>query len=978
MMVPVLIVDDSLTVRADLEEAFAVRRIATIGCATLAEARAVMARQSVGLMILDVMLPDGDGVDLLRSVRATPAGAKLPVLMLSSEAQISDRIRGMLTGSNDYVGKPYDRDRVVARAVHLLEAAGMARDAAPWVLVIDDSLTYREQLAALLRERGYQVATAPSGEEGLRAMALHRPAALVVDGVLPGIDGAGVVRQVRLDPALRTVPCILLTGADDDGAELRALDSGADAFVRKDGDSGVLLARLAAVLRNVDGAVQAATMLPAGRRILAVDDSRTYLHQLAEVLGEEGYDVILAESGEQALALTAVQQVDCVLLDRLMPGLSGTDTCRRLKSDAATRDIPLIMLTAMEDREAMIEGLSTGADDYVLKSSEFDVLKARLRAQLRRKQFEDESRRIRAELMSKELEAAEMRAARALVESRAELLTELEQKNRDLEQAVQALQERQREVADKNQQLEKASRLKSEFLSNMSHELRTPLNAIIGFSDLLARGIAGELSAKQHTCVGHVLTSGRHLLGLINDILDLSKVEAGKMELRREAIDVNMVLRACLSIVQDGAARRQIGLEFLPCAQLERAQVDLRKFRQMVYNLLSNAVKFSRGGGQVSLSLHRVRRAGVRHAEQDGWAGRILPLPLPQPEQPGEHFMEVRVRDSGEGIAARDLPALFETFSQLDGSSSREHEGSGLGLALVSRMAELHGGTVGVSSAPGLGAQFSIWLPVEPADGDDDASAAAPAARRVLVIEDDEHAAELLQVHLESIGFTVRSARDATTALALARQEVPDLITLDLLLPDASGWAVLDEIKSNPLLEGVPVVIVSIVAEEMKACVLGAAQLLQKPVSHQRLRDAVYALGLGSDRALAPTVMIVDDAATGARLSADLAALNYKVHCHADGASALAALRGARVDLLIVGLVLADISGLELIESLRAGDAGADLPILVLSDRSVSAEDKLRLSGRVLRIMEKGSFNRRQFLFEVGRALQLRAGVQPQ
>jgi DNA-binding response OmpR family regulator len=372
--------------------------------------------------------------------------------------------------------------------------------------------------------------------------------------------------------------------------------------------------------------------------------------------------------------------------------------------------------------------------------------------------------------------------------------------------------------------------------------------------------------------------------------------------------------------------------------------------------------------------LHRVRRAGVRHADQDGWVSRILPLPLPQPEQPGEHFMEVRVRDSGEGIAARDLPALFETFSQLDGSSSREHEGSGLGLALVSRMAELHGGTVGVTSAPGQGAQFSIWLPVEPADMADDASAAA--ARRVLVIEDDEHAAELLQVHLESIGFTVRSARDAASALALARQEVPDLITLDLLLPDASGWAVLDEIKSNPMLEGVPVVIVSIVAEEMKACVLGAAQLLQKPVSHQRLRDAVYALGLGSERALAPSVMIIDDAATGARLSADLAALNYKVHCHSDGASALAALRGAHADLLIVGLVLSDISGLELIESLRASGTGADVPILVLSDRNVSVEDKLRLSGQVLRIMEKGSFNRRQFLFEVGRALQLRVGVQ--
>jgi DNA-binding response OmpR family regulator len=971
MTAPVLIVDDSLTVRADLEEAFAAREIATIGCATMAEARAVMARQQVGLMVLDVVLPDGDGIELLRAVRATAAGASLPVLVLSNEAQVNDRIRGMLTGSNDYVGKPYDRDRLVARAVQLLRATGAPVDDLPQVLVIDDSLTYREQLAELLRGEGYQVALAHSGEEGLRALALRRPAAVVVDGVLPGMDGAAVVRKLRLDPALRTVPCILLTGADEDGAELHALDSGADAFVRKGGDAGVLLARLAAVLRNVDAASHAVASMQGGQRILAVDDSRTYLHQLAEVLGDEGYDVILAESGEQALALTAVQQVDCVLLDRLMPGLSGTETCRRLKGNAATRDVPLIMLTAMEDREAMIEGLSTGADDYVLKSSEFDVLKARVRAQLRRKQFEDESRRIRAELMNKELEAAEMRATRALVESRAELLTMLEHKNRDLEHAVHALEERQAEVDEKNRQLEEASRLKSEFLSNMSHELRTPLNAIIGFSDVLAGGITGALSPKQQTCIGHVLASGRHLLGLINDILDLSKVEAGQMHLGLENIDANAVLRTCLSIVQDGAARRGIGLEFIPCPELERAQVDLRKFRQMVYNLLSNAVKFSQEGGCVSLSLHRARRAAVADVAEPGWAGRMLPLP----DSPCDDFLEVRVRDCGEGIAANDMPLLFQTFRQLDASSSREHEGSGLGLALVSRLAQLHGGTVGLRSAPGLGSQFSIWLPVR-----DDAAALAlapaGAARRVLVIEDDVHAAQLLQVHLESIGFVVSSAHDATSALALARQEAPDLITLDLLLPDASGWAVLDEIKSNPRLESVPVVIVSIVADEMKACVLGAAQLLQKPVSHQSLRDAVYALGLGNDRELAPTVVIIDDAATTARLSADLAALNYKVRCYTDGAAALAAMRGMTADLLIIGLMLSDISGFEVIEAMRADGAGAQMPILMLSDRSIREEDKRRMSGQVLRIMEKGSFNRGQFLFEVGRALQQRAGGQ--
>ncbi|WP_161627420.1 response regulator, partial [Pseudogulbenkiania ferrooxidans] len=201
---------------------------AAIACASLAEARAAMARQAVGLMVLDVMLPDGDGIDLLREVRATAEGASLPVLVLSSEAQVSDRIRGMLTGSNDYVGKPYDRDRLVARAVQLLEAAGTPVDAAPLVQVIDDSLTYREQLASLLREQGYQVALAHSGEEGLRAMASRRPAALLVDRMLPGIDGAAVVRKLRLDPALRTVPCILLTGADEEGAELYALDAGAD------------------------------------------------------------------------------------------------------------------------------------------------------------------------------------------------------------------------------------------------------------------------------------------------------------------------------------------------------------------------------------------------------------------------------------------------------------------------------------------------------------------------------------------------------------------------------------------------------------------------------------------------------------------------------------------------------------------------------------------------------------------------------
>jgi len=714
MKPPILIVDDSLTVRADLEEAFDARQMPTVACATLAEARAAMAQQMPGLLILDVLLPDGDGVDFLQEVRATPAGAGLPVLMLSTEAQVGHRIRAMHTGSNDFVGKPYERDALVARAAQLLAGGGQQPDSPAPVLLIDDSVTFREQLAEMLRAAGYHVQSAHSGEEGLRMMSLQRPAAVVVDGVLPGMDGAAVVRKLRLDAALRDTPCILLTGSVDASAELGALDSGADAFVRKEQDVDLILARLSAVLRKLDANRPATSgaSLQGARRILAVDDSRTYLHQLADVLGGEGYDVILAESGEQALAVTAVQAVDCILLDRLMPGMSGTETCRHLKGNVATRDIPLIMLTATEDHNAMIEGLSTGADDYVLKSGDFDVLKARVRAQLRRKQFEDESRRIRAELAAKEMEAAEMRAATALAQSRAELLTMLEQKNRDLEGAVLALRERQAEVDEKNRELEEASRLKSEFLSTMSHELRTPLNAIIGFSDLLAGGVVGPLSEKQRTCVGHVLASGRHLLELINDILDLSKVEAGKMTLDLEQVAVDAELERSLSIVQDAARRRGIALEYLRCPELPALWADLRKLRQIAYNLLSNAVKFSQDGGQVVLSARRVARSGIACRADGAWRSRLLPLPIAADgAEPGE-FLEIQVRDHGDGIEAADLAHLFENFRQLDSSTSRMHEGSGLGLALVARLAQLHGGTVGVASAPEQGSAFYVWLPL--------------------------------------------------------------------------------------------------------------------------------------------------------------------------------------------------------------------------------------------------------------------------
>ena len=304
----VLIVDDSLTVRMDLRDAFEAAGFVARACASVAAAREALVQRPAEVIVLDVLLPDGDGIELLIEVRAEAATSDAVVLMLSSEAEVKDRIRGLRTGADEYVGKPYDVHYVVAKARELLRARrggqGSERQS---VLLIDDSVTFRETLGQALVGAGYTVRVASSGEEGLRAAAAARPAAIIIDDLLPGIDGTTVIRRLRLDAALRGVPCLLLTGSEDREAELHALDAGADAFVRKDEDIEIILARLGAALRSAMGGADEAASLLGPKKILAVDDSPTHLAELAGTLRDEGYDVVLARSGEEALDLLAVQ-----------------------------------------------------------------------------------------------------------------------------------------------------------------------------------------------------------------------------------------------------------------------------------------------------------------------------------------------------------------------------------------------------------------------------------------------------------------------------------------------------------------------------------------------------------------------------------------------------------------------------------------------------------------------------------------------
>ena len=669
----VLIVDDSLTVRMDLCEAFEAGGFEAVACETVERAEEALRAGPFGVAVLDVRLPDGDGIELLRAIKARTGGNSTPVMLLSSEAEVSDRVRGLKTGADEYVGKPYDAVYVVARARELAGAdKPPSSGARQTILVIDDSATVREELRGALTDAGYAVVLAETGEDGLRAAPRVRPAALIVDGDLPGIDGHAVVRRIRLDATLRRTPCLLLTGSRTDRSdEVAALDAGVDAYVRKSEDVGIVLARLRAMLRSAstDGLAAATASALGPKRILAVDDSPTYLAMIADHLRAEGYDVILARSGEEALLLLAVQPVDCILLDLVMPGLSGQDTCRRIKSSTVFRDVPLIMLTGHDEREAMIDGINAGADDYLSKSSDLEVLKARLRAQLRRKQFEDETRVIREQLLRHELEVQEARAARELADERAQHLADLQRTNVEL--------------ASAKERAERESNFKSKYLANMSHELRTPLNAIIGFTELLDREIVGPLTQTQRDYVGNVLTSAQHLLALINDVLDIAKIEAGKTELHRARVSFATIAGAACAVVEPLAGKQGVSLHASIPSDLPELDADPARMKQILYNLLSNAIKFTPAGGAVRISARAYA-----------------------------HEMHIAVEDTGIGIRPEDVPRVFAEFGRIEVEGERAVEGTGLGLPLTKRLVELHGGSISLESTFGEGSRFTVVLPI--------------------------------------------------------------------------------------------------------------------------------------------------------------------------------------------------------------------------------------------------------------------------
>lgn len=680
----ILVVDDSLTVRMDLVDALAEAGLPATPCATLADARTHLRSGTVSVVILDLVLPDGDGLDLLREIRSQ-FELSPRVLMLSSEAEVNARIRGLTTGADEYLGKPYDTGYLIAKVREFMQELS-AEPQAGALLLIDDSITFRETLSEALRATGYRVLTAATGEEGLKLAAVHRPRAIIVDGVLPGIDGPTVIRHVRLDAALRGIPCVLLTGAKDIDAELRALDAGADAFVHKNEELEVILAKLRAALRATTtpkSEAETASLL-APKRILAVDDSPTYREHIASALRSDGYEVIAARSGEEALELLSVQTVDCILLDVMMPGLDGKETCRRLKESPAVRDIPVVLLTAAEDRSSVLEGLATGADDYIQKSAEMEVLKARVRAQLRRRQFEDETRRVRERLLKSEIEASEARAARELAETRAVLVEELEQKNRDLAEAYVELQATQTKLV----QSAKMASLGS-LVAGVAHEVNNPLAFVLSHLRTAESSLADVESSLGEASLDPAKTSwnrARDRLGgmrmgleriqdLVLKLRTFSRLDEGE----RKVVSIHECIEAVLTILAHRLGERvAVATEI---GSPERIECMPGLLNQAIMNLVANAADAIEGPGTIRIATGAV----------------------------GESYV-IRIEDSGPGIPLGLRERVLDPFFTTKPVGS----GTGLGLSITDSIIKKHGGTLELTDAPGGGAAAVIRLPYRP------------------------------------------------------------------------------------------------------------------------------------------------------------------------------------------------------------------------------------------------------------------------
>ncbi len=518
------------------------------------------------------------------------------------------------------------------------------------------------------------------------------------------------------------------------------------------------------------------------------------------------------------------------------------------------------------------------------------------------------------------------------------------------------------EIQEKSQQLEVASKHKSQFLASMSHELRTPLNAIIGVTEMLREDARDLKRDDEFEPLDRVLGAGRHLLALINDILDLSKIEAGRMELHLETFPLVPVVDDVAKTIEPMATKNGNRLVIDCPPDLGTIHADQTRLRQSLLNLASNANKFTEKGAVT---------VAARPQRLDG-----------------RDWITIAVTDTGIGMTEEQMGRLFREFSQASSTTASQYGGTGLGLAISRHFCRMMGGDITVESEPGKGSTFTIRLPriVQSAE------TLAPQGRvetraevlpvhpvreeaeepLILVVDDDATVRELVVRHLERAGFAVVTARGGQEGLRLARELRPAAVTLDIMMPDLDGWTVLAAIKGDPALAAIPVVLMSIVDQKSRGYALGAAEYLIKPVDRAKLVETLTGIcGATAGRAL----LVDDDEVLRRGVRQALEPIGWQVTEAENGQVAVEALIAARPDVIILDLMMPKMDGFELLDELRGRPDWQDIPVVVITARDLTDEDRDRLNGGVERIIQKSDRDEmlRQLSREISKCVKLQA-----
>lgn len=555
------------------------------------------------------------------------------------------------------------------------------------------------------------------------------------------------------------------------------------------------------------------------------------------------------------------------------------------------------------------------------------------------------------------------------------LIATIAEKNKELQELNERLEDRviekTGELAKANKELEKANRLKSQFIATMSHELRTPINSILGFSELLMDETFGALTEKQKRYANNIYNSGNHLLQLINNILDIAKIESGKMELNYESFSVQQVIEEVVGVIKSLANKKRQRLDVKIDEKVSLIKADRVKFKQVLYNLLSNAVKFTPEAGDITVEAEIIGTTASLNT------GEPLQYNLSIPFQ----HLRLSVTDTGIGIKKEDQELIFSEFVQVDSSFSRKYEGTGLGLALTKRFVEMHGGSIFVESEEGKGSKFTVVIPLfdfafieremkeilrkqEIPSYEEFLKCRRGESPLILVIEDDPSATEMLTLYLAQGGYRVAHANDGYSAIEKAREIKPFAILLDVMLPGKDGWEILQELKLDPELKDIPVVISSIIDNRDLGFALGASDYLVKPFDRttilKKLDDLCFSIKQG--KRMVNVLCIDDNPDVLELLSSILESDGYNVITASSGRHGIESALAFRPDLIILDLMMPEIDGFEVVKTLKSNPYTQHIPILVFTSKDLTMEDRLRLAGKIENFMQKSHFSREDLL----------------